>query len=1023
MLEPVANPPSPHPPAPKSEPPSHTERLLDRVRAGQRRALWTQGALLAAAATLPLLLLGALLTTRFLWGGRLLLLGALPAGAMVALYCGLWLWRERAGSKLRTAVLVSKAMPELGLDVLAAVELSRALGHRDDFSPELARAFLKQLDQRTARADPLAAVDRTQVRRAGLVLGIALVLCAALGFWQRHRARAGLELAFSGVPKAALIREPITGDVELTYRYPAYTGLMSRTVAGTNGEVSAPAGTEVLLKTRADRDIEGAALDVDGKQVPLTLKGRRDLEGAFIIERTGHYHFLFLDGRAIEAEGPDVAVRAEADAPPAVHLSAPPDELEVDNDKQSVTLKYEATDDYGLSELELTYRVPGQAEVTVPLQHDDGRSTRGEYAWNIASLHLVPGQRVQYNLRATDNDEVSGKKSGTSRTQTLKLYSASEHRREALKRAEALWERLLLHLADRMESNDRLADKTPEMAAGHSATDAQGTQLALDANALAGELSKERDAPTELINALANTGTQLQRDVGQTTLARQLFLRMAKASQPKSFGMRLSNAVSTEIKTTEQAVLYLESLLDRVKMKDLKELAEQLKKDRRELAELLEKVKNSNDDADKQKLLEQISALRERMEQLSQRMAELAGGIRDEFMNSDALKEMAQDSTPNQLDEIEKLVREGKLEEAMSKLQEMSMQMDDMLNELDQAAEAADENADPELARKFESFQKDLDQVTRDQEQLAEKTRQMRDKSRAAMKEQISRRGNEVKQKVLEQAAQLKASLQSLDADSMSSRAEKPREASLKDLSHLESALKADDFDLAADLARDLEAQTQELAEQGDSQRRQDEMFGNPPEIRKKSREQAEHLKGDHQKAENITRQLDSLFPQPQQMSEGDRQQLESQEQAQRSLQKRAQQLQQQMDDIQQRAPVFDPETEGQLERAQSGMDQASQRLRGREPGRGFSEQQGAIEALHGLQQQMQQQKGSGKRMPMPMSRNRPGGMKHDKVEIPDEDPSRAPRELRKDVMDAMKQGAPERYKDQVKRYYEELVK
>ena len=44
-------------------------------------------------------------------------------------------------------------------------------------------------------------------------------------------------------------------------------------------------------------------------------------------------------------------------------------------------------------------------------------------------------------------------------------------------------------------------------------------------------------------------------------------------------------------------------------------------------------------------------------------------------------------------------------------------------------------------------------------------------------------------------------------------------------------------------------------------------------------------------------------------------------------------------------------------------------------------------------------------------------------MEIPDEDPNEAPEEFRKDLLDAMKQGAPERYRDQVKRYYEELVK
>src|SRR5438552_18101069 len=108
---------------------------------------------------------------------------------------------------------------------------------------------------------------------------------------------------------------------------------------------------------------------------------------------------------------------------------------------------------------------------------------------------------------------------------------------------------------------------------------------------------------------------------------------------------------------------------------------------------------------------------------------------------------------------------------------------------------------------------------------------------------------------------------------------------------------------------------------------------------------------------------------------------LDAQEQQQRGLERRAGQLQQQMDDIQQRAPVFDPETEGQLERAKQGMDQASQRLKGREPGRGYSEQQGALEALRGLQQQMQQGGRGGKKLPMPMGRRSGPSQKHEKVE------------------------------------------
>jgi hypothetical protein len=50
-------------------------------------------------------------------------------------------------------------------------------------------------------------------------------------------------------------------------------------------------------------------------------------------------------------------------------------------------------------------------------------------------------------------------------------------------------------------------------------------------------------------------------------------------------------------------------------------------------------------------------------------------------------------------------------------------------------------------------------------------------------------------------------------------------------------------------------------------------------------------------------------------------------------------------------------------------------------------------------------------------------GVRHDKVEIPDAESSRAPAEFRKELLDAMKQAPPEKYKERVKQYYEELVK
>jgi hypothetical protein len=51
------------------------------------------------------------------------------------------------------------------------------------------------------------------------------------------------------------------------------------------------------------------------------------------------------------------------------------------------------------------------------------------------------------------------------------------------------------------------------------------------------------------------------------------------------------------------------------------------------------------------------------------------------------------------------------------------------------------------------------------------------------------------------------------------------------------------------------------------------------------------------------------------------------------------------------------------------------------------------------------------------------GRQHRDPVRIPGSEESSAPRAWRQELLDAMKEKAPERYRDEVRRYYEELVK
>src|SRR5260370_19703996 len=134
------------------------------------------------------------------------------------------------------------------------------------------------------------------------------------------------------------------------------------------------------------------------------------------------------------------------------------------------------------------------------------------------------------------------------------------------------------------------------------------------------------------------------------------------------------------------------------------------------------------------------------------------------------------------------------------------------------------------------------------------------------------------------------------------------------------------------------------------------------------------------------------------------------------------------MAELAQLAPIFGQEANDQMDRVGERMGEASQRLEGQDPACGYGEQKAALEQLQRFQQLMRESQGKGKGhgMPMPMfagsrrmgwGNNRP----QEPVQIPD--PDQSPDEFRKALVNAVKQPAPVKYKYQVKRSYEQLVK
>jgi hypothetical protein len=194
------------------------------------------------------------------------------------------------------------------------------------------------------------------------------------------------------------------------------------------------------------------------------------------------------------------------------------------------------------------------------------------------------------------------------------------------------------------------------------------------------------------------------------------------------------------------------------------------------------------------------------------------------------------------------------------------------------------------------------------------------------------------------------------------------------------------------------------------------------------------------QPLQEIVRQLQDALPREGQGTTAEQmQRLRQQGQEQGALKDKLGKVRDQLGEVGKKVPIFGPQHEQMLQQAQEGMSGAEQRLYRGEPRGAQAGEQQAIEKLSQFQDAMEKlakqsgQGGGQGGMPMPWGEPsgdgneedgpESDGVRHDKVEIPDAESSRAPAEFRKELLDAMKQAPPEKYKERVKQYYEELVK
>ena len=251
--------------------------------------------------------------------------------------------------------------------------------------------------------------------------------------------------------------EPIVTQFQYRLNYPAYTQLQSQTLPTNVGDIHVLFGTEVVFTGESNKPLQKAhiafeasgnveleiregklqdtitQLAEDGQQqeTPATSQ---TIQGAFIARESENYRIHITDSDGFTNRDPvSRTITVLEDTAPDVNIVAPARDTVLD-DAMLVELKVEATDDYGIQELQLIYRVEseGAEEVKVPLKRwglEDALSHRSvfvAYTWDVDRISMFPGETLAYYVQALDIDDVSGPNIGTSHTYTLRFPSLSE---------------------------------------------------------------------------------------------------------------------------------------------------------------------------------------------------------------------------------------------------------------------------------------------------------------------------------------------------------------------------------------------------------------------------------------------------------------------------------------------------------------------------------------------------------------------------------------------------------------------
>ncbi|HJL19959.1 MAG TPA: DUF4175 family protein, partial [Sandaracinaceae bacterium LLY-WYZ-13_1] len=913
-------------------------------------------------------------------------------------------WRAfvplRGAGAARLLATVDDALP-------SAARSAYELGRRppEHASEAMIRAHQARVETVLARVPPSRVVRWGWLKHRAVAVGAAGAAVAALLLATERGGAGAWALVHPGERDDRGERVAAAfGDVEAHLVYPSYLDRDSHTVADPT-VLEVPRGTSVELRAGARLEADGAALRVGDRTVPMERGEDGRYLGRFVARDDASLALRLRrpDGEWVR-DASERAVRALPDEAPRVTLMSPVEDVVLD-EPAPVPLSWDASDDVAIVDVDLVIRSANGREsrrriAAYPEDEQPGQAT-GTHPIDPAELGLVPGDAITVWVEARDGDLVNGPNLGRSAEVTLTLASEATRRQERLAGLEAVLDRAIHLLADRLERPVPEADTEAKRRFDALRPPTDGFVDAL------------RDHADELRDAERAGGADLALFTSMASRVRRLLHEERLAHEGRvAPAARRRGIDDRAVDELEDDVLTLDDLLGRARVEDAAEIARELESLRQEMRSLLSELRRTDSPEARRQLLAAIGRAQARLRELMQRLSEMGTSVPQEFMNAG---EMPTGQSADALQRLQEAVQRGDLERADQLVGELERQIDQIARALGQTEQGFVESRFGPRERAMANAMDALAGLEAEQQQLSRRGTERRSRAARRALDSIGGRDGETGQRLARETQRVREALEQVDRSGLSSFEQDGYDRARQRLIDTEDALSTGDLGEARRMAEEAARDVSSLARDLDLSAL---MF---PGHEGETSEDAEQARRADRSLRDLRRQLDEALPDVgSHLEPSDRQQMRSDLSRQREATEAADRLGETFAEGPDGAPLH-PDAPRELRDASEAMQRAERALERGDPLESARLQEEAARRLTDLRERLenqQQQQGGGG--------GEGGSARPDfrqPVRIPGADQFEGPMEMRRRLLDAMREAPPEGYEDAVRRYYEGLLR